>query len=262
MYKKILCVIMGRAGSHAISQWIRAQYPQECNAQFKSNCAIFRNPIVSTFLEDDSDNYVVYRQENLDFARVGQMVNDHPDKLNEKIIVYSLRDPWNHFASLLQFWIVQKSGVGAKIGKDWTKEKFVAYIKKHYVRNHIEMMSQALQLKETIPKKSVFINYNKWFVDKEYRREISDSLKLPTSENGIQIVWNSSSFMQKVNVAQELNVFDRWKEYIDWEEYREIFQNKELITMSKQIFVPPFEVDDSKNALYERINNGLEYNGS
>ena len=90
---------------------------------------------------------------------------------------------------------------------------------------------------------SVFLNYNKWFYNKEYRKELSDKLLLPTSEKGINTIWKKSGFDKgELNSegAQFFKILERWKSYIDKEYYRNLFQDKELIDLSKHFYEPPF----------------------
>lgn len=236
MFSKILCLIMGRAGSNAIAHWIHSQYPESLNAKYVHCSSVSKPTLVRPFVEDISSDYIIYRQECVNIESVWEEYKNIILPKN-KIIVYSIRDPWNHVAALFQFWIFHNVK---------TLEKRLERIKV-YIENYKRIINQYLGKATYLPKNSIFINYNKWFSNIDYRKNISQQLQLPTSENNINTVWKFSGFEEQTD-ATKLDVLNRWKTYINDVNYRRLFQDKELVELSKNLFIPPFYVDDDENA--------------
>jgi hypothetical protein len=62
----------------------------------------------------------------------------------------------------------------------------------------------------------VGINYNRWFAEKEYRKRLAVRLNIPFTDEGISaIIWPGESTFDGSDYdgrAQEMNVFERWKQ--------------------------------------------------
>jgi len=235
LYQRILIILMGRTGSNAIPKWILSQCPNEWNVIYKSDDHIWFPKFFNYYFDKLPLNPEVLRQECVRLLRFKEIQKEHTSTNDDcKIIVYGWRDPWNHFASLLKFWEY------SKFMKNKTFNEKIKSIRKEYIPNHKEVLSQALGIKNSLPDNAIFINYNEWFQSLEYRKKIAIDLELPTSEKEINKVWKQSGFEPDNEEAQSLRVFDRWKEYIDNEEYRKLFEDKELVELSKQFWEPPF----------------------
>lgn len=140
-----------------------------------------------------------------------------------------IRSPWNHLASILEWkkrWYLKK------------KERFISCWN--------VVAKECLRITDILPKPKTFIKFDKWFVDKKYRRKIAEQLDLNFSDAGINVImpmgWGrkGSSFdkMEYDGEAQKMKVLDRWKEYKNnFIEFTNVLKmNKELRELSKKIF--------------------------
>lgn len=87
----------------------------------------------------------------------------------------------------------------------------------------------------------IMISYVDWFLEQEYREQISKKLNLKPSELYIQRVPNygrGSSFdLRKMNnKAQDMKVLERWKEYKDHKFIKKILKDKEAMELNERIF--------------------------
>jgi hypothetical protein len=233
MYSKILCLIMGRAGSNAISHWVHAQYPPECGALLIKDDGPFALRLLTPFYAESPTSPTVYRQENVNLKGFLPTAKDRqlPTEAVDGRIVYSWRDPWNHFASLIGFWRITN--------RHQTDGASYAVIRNTYVPCHKATLRNALGIERALPDDAVFLNYNRWFSDAEYRAQVAADLQLPTSDNGVNEIWKFSSF-DTVTDARQLAVFDRWRAYADCEGYRQLFDDEELVDLASRFWRPPF----------------------
>ena len=87
----------------------------------------------------------------------------------------------------------------------------------------------------------ICINYNRWFIDFEYRKELANQLEIKFTDAGMDRVVSlggGSSFdgQNMDGAASKMAVLDRWKNFVDNPDYRRIFQNQALLAYSKKIF--------------------------
>ncbi len=137
--------------------------------------------------------------------------------------VLILRDPFNLFASLLK-----SNRINAE-NRDYLVDTY-----KQYAR---EFIGQTKILK--LPK--ICINYNKWVRSQEYRYAIAQKLGIKISGDAYTKVpseGGGSSFdNQKFNInANQMPIFERWKNYKSNSFYRDIFKDQELCQLSEEIF--------------------------
>lgn len=82
------------------------------------------------------------------------------------------------------------------------------------------------------------INFNKWFLDVDYRKFISESLEIPFTDEGLnEIRTGKSSFDgRRFNgSAQEMEVLNRWQIYKNDNSYWNLIDD-EVIELSKKYF--------------------------
>ena len=87
----------------------------------------------------------------------------------------------------------------------------------------------------------VFINYDRWFDDEAYRRDISAQLARSFTDAGLEKVspnGEGSSFDQLTysHHAQQMRVLERWKTYQHDPSYRNLLNNQELLERSIKIY--------------------------
>lgn len=115
-----------------------------------------------------------------------------------------IRSPWNHLASILSWktrWYLKK------------KERFISCWN--------AIAEECLGVTNVIPDPKIFINFDKWFSELKYRKQISKQLDLKFSDKGLNIVmpmgWGKkgSSFdtMTFNGKAQKMSVLNRWRKH-------------------------------------------------
>ncbi len=151
-----------------------------------------------------------------------------------KMAIVLLRDPYNTMASLLYRLKVQKN-IGISILE--------------YIHNEFDLWIKCAELFFVDnDKKWLFpLNYNKWFVDREYRIEISNFINQDHTDFGkdrVTSLGSSFDVLNYRNKAYKMKVLNRWEclEKPKNKKYRDIFDQKpELRELSKKIFdVCPF----------------------
>lgn len=153
-------------------------------------------------------------------------------KSAERFDVLILRDPYNLIASRLRSNKAQVKSITQNIVDIW-----IDYAK--------EFLGETNYLSQT----KVFINYNKWFSDKDTRKLIAQQLKLNFSDLGINDIpkFGGGSSFSKTEFdgrAVEMDPLSRWKYYADNKEYQNLLNNGELIHYSQKIFgyIPDTEI--------------------
>lgn len=143
------------------------------------------------------------------------------DETAEKVLVV-IRDPYNWLASRLK---------GEGLYYVFTEKTIPRYkLLIEYATNNP-------------PPNVVCVNYNEWFSNKDYRKEIIESCGLTFTDKGINSLskWGGgSSFDLKKykGKAQEMKVLERWKKMKNNEKYRHILLEKhpELQEIALKIF--------------------------
>ncbi len=140
--------------------------------------------------------------------------------------VFVLRSPYNQLAS-------------------WMKWKGKLRLAKRFAQCWNVAAEEFLGITDVIPHPKIFLNYDKWFVDENYRRQISQELGILFSDRGLNTVMKvgrgkvyGSSFdkMEHKNEAQNMNVTERWKDYQNDDFFKRVLSNDKLRKLSEQIF--------------------------
>lgn len=147
---------------------------------------------------------------------------------NETKQIIVLRDPFNWSASYMQ-----KS--------QHTDDTLV------WPKQWKEYADEYLGLTRLLPN-AVKVNYNKWFENENYRRQISTQLGLEFTDQTLEVVTShagGSSFDQTTHhgSAQNMGVTERWKTYKDDPRYVNVFRERpDIIEMAEKIFSLPPEL--------------------
>ncbi|NET05472.1 MAG: hypothetical protein F6K16_12315 [Symploca sp. SIO2B6] len=143
-----------------------------------------------------------------------------------------LRDPFNTLASRLK-----NDFIEVKSPNQTFMELWLAYAK--------EYLGETNYLKNN----KVCVNYNRWFLDMNYREKIASQLNLDFSDAGINQVkaqGGGSSFEGREfdGKAVQMKVLDRWKVFAEDPRYLKLLDNEEVLEYSKRIFghIPGTEV--------------------
>ena len=137
-----------------------------------------------------------------------------------KIIV--LRDIHNYLASLLAAWFNSN---------DQVEPMMVLY--KSYARQAQKVVDGDSSF--------VFINFNSWFLSKDYRIKTAERLGFKTNGAAFKRVptnGGGSSFdgMAYMGRADEMQVLQRWKHYQNNLQYQTILQDQSLLDLSNSLF--------------------------
>lgn len=244
-----LCVAaLQRSGHHAIINWISSNAPG--TVCFLNNC----RPNIDPFLMCSHDerielalkDFLIYNYEDRRLTDV--FTQDYPNQKMEwfgqsgsSVYVLVLRDPFNNFASKYR-WAIN--------GTRWTPPvewvtRVLPGLWKSYAKEYLGHT-------KVLPEPRVFINYNRWFTDAEYRCEIAKRLGLVAADRGLSEVakWGPNTWgdsFDNLNFdgrAREMKVLERWRCFASDQTFAQLFRDRELLSFSKEIFgvVPGTEI--------------------
>lgn len=256
-----------RTGNHAVINWIFAQSPE---TKCYLNCvkpdtdpylSFERRGTVREFQKDFFTKFNISAERLGRFSRKELLVYSYEEEFLEDVFcsgkfeanhdrwigksaerfdMIILRDPYNLFASRLK----KEEDINANrysLKKDGERETVIK-IWKSYAREFTGKTS-------LIKNKQLHINYNKWFLEKEYRRELAESLGLEFSDDAIDQVLSiggGSSFdrTSKDSSGTQMKVLERWNHYKDDENFINLFKDNELVELSEEIFghIPGTEI--------------------
>jgi len=230
--KEIRIAAMCRTGQHGIIAWMKAQLEKAGESvHFENDVGVRFGLNKKMAIHDYPEaSVLMYNYEDPDLKSLHDASKEQ--ELREDVEykdVLIMRDPFNQFASRLKYSyssIIKRSWKDSKI-----QENFIQMWKNHAR----EFLGQTQHL----TRNPVCISFNKWFSDIEYRRALSESLKIPFSDEGLDIHGTESSFDNiKVQTpgARKMTVLYRWRDVQNESIYRKIFQDKELIRLSNLIF--------------------------
>lgn len=202
---------MKRSGQHAIINWMMAQSK---GSRHFNNCKIKNKVIVTKRGKriKDGGHLTIC---NFEDRPIGM-----PFERAKYVVI--LRDPFNLVASRLRS---THPKMGTKMQMPW--------------KQHVK--------KALVDKRVIDVNYNEWFKDVEYRRQLADRLGLNFTDAGLNRVpkIGGSSFDRHRydGKAQQMDVLNRWKAYVNdnnfWKQIDE-----EMVELSRQYF--DFVVDCDK----------------
>jgi len=138
------------------------------------------------------------------------------DNDNKQIVI--IRNPWNNMASEIQWYY---NGRNYNVPQNKLIELWNEYYD-YFINKKDD--------------KFVFIIYDKWFIDEEYRKSISEKIGLSFSDENLNLIektGNGSSFTKRLydGHAQQMNVLNRYEEtknYPDMQMFINSDDGKEL----------------------------------
>lgn len=234
MAKRYKVVGLGRSGNHAIINWIAYHFKEEevllmnnidPNEEIFSNKNIHTSnkklsrignhkPFIKNSIDKDPINY-----ECLLYTYEDRNLFDIPK--NDNSTIFILRDPYNLTASRINNKYYYRLSID---------DKYIDYLKQ-YLRE--------FSGKTNIIENKILVNYNEWFVSKEYRISISEKLDLEFSDAGYGKMsehGKGSSFDGVVEDASNLDVLNRWNKYKNNSIFKKIAKDEEINELSGQIF--------------------------
>jgi hypothetical protein len=270
--KEIRVLGLRRSGNHAIINWIAKQVKGD--VMFINHVKPLENPyrdqyesqvILGRKLDETLWNYREpgwwRREKNGDFSFKDCLLYSYEDQEIEKVArasfeqkhdlylgkseqrfdIIVMRDPFNLFASRLQskprddrpnFSMLEVYSRRYKLPELW-----VSYAK--------ECLSETSLLKHN----KLFVNYNQWFFDIEYRKSLSAQLQVEFTDDGlndVSISGRGSSFDgdKYAGEAYKMDVLNRWQLFADNTRYRQLFKTAGVQEYSEKLFghIPGTEV--------------------
>lgn len=236
-----------RSGQHAIINWIckqskvktfhynAPQFPAFTNGSYNGRIELFnlgkkvgvRRHVKNYNPPKDNAELRVYNFEEV-----------KPKKIESKLIVGDvkniiiIRDFYNWLASSIK-----------RVPKERASKKFEEQLK----RIPIWIKSCEIILKNN--KEYYTIIYNNWFSDREYRKKISNDLKLNETDYGLndvsKVFGEGSSFdKDKFNgKANQMKVLNRYEQYVNDKKYIDLINKfPEANILNKKIF--GFDIND------------------
>jgi hypothetical protein len=255
--KEIRFVGLSRSGNHAVIDWILAQcegrkFFLDSIKKYDTNpylgLGYFTTDILRECVKLSFKSCLVYSYENAELKKMfsenfEEKHNEYLGKTLKRFDVLLLRDPFNFFASSI---------VGAYANHiPWRRNHTYDNLKEQAEDNkHLWKMYAREYLGETnyLRHNKVVINYNRWFSSKKYRQELAKKFSLKFSDRSLDTVSMVSTFDKKMvrgkRGAKKLKVLERWKKLAHVQLYRDIFTDRELVSLSNKIFgkIPGTEI--------------------
>lgn len=263
--KEIRVVGLRRSGNHAIINWIGKQ--AKGNSIFINHVKPVENPYRnqhenSLLRREKTDNIadwkyrpldwwekerrgvfsykdcLIYSYEDQELGRVAHRAFEskreiYLGKSADRFDVIVMRDPFNLFASRLQ----------TKPREDGPNFDMLEVYSRRYSLSQLWITYAKECLGETsfLSGKKIFINYNKWFLEKSYRETIAAKLGLEFSDEGINDISKSgrgSSFDGDIYAgkAYKMDVLNRWKSYVDNPKYLGLIETEGIMYYSRRLF--------------------------
>lgn len=257
---EIRLIGLKRTGNHGITNWIMKQYYEAKIAYLNdvkpqySPYRLYYNHFPDNrfnkeaFCQFSKKDLLFYSYEDQPLSQIvdAQFEKKHDlylGKSSKRYDVLILRDPFNLFASRLKM----MDGLSG----------FHYLIQKISIDLWISYAQEFLEETDYLNQKKVFINYNKWFCDQEYRKNLSQQLDLQFSDMGLEKVkgQGGGSSFDKLNFtgkATQMKVFERWHNVKDDPRFINIFKNEQLWDYSEKIFgkIPGTECLRNELSLY------------
>ncbi|NES79307.1 MULTISPECIES: hypothetical protein [unclassified Okeania] len=251
--KEIRVAGMKRSGNHAIINWVKSQ--QNSDVGFINNVLANQNPYrykyenlrdkfpehkwaIEHNRQQAKGNFIkrdclIYSYEDFPLEQIAndKFERNHDIYLGKSATRYDIliiRDPFNLLASRLK--ISSKVAYFLSVN---SPNKTMIDLWLDYAK---EYLGETNYLKHN----KVCVNYNQWFADVEYRRNIADKLQMEFSDAGIDMVTSfggGSSFEGKEfdGKATSMDVLNRWRKVVDNPQYKKFF-NREIFEYSERIF--------------------------
>lgn len=227
-----LIFAMSRSGHHAVINWIMANTSKKVthyNNCIKGWDGGEINPLngkVET--KNGKGGHITLRNiEDMDTHNMTKIPN-----IGDYRIITINRDPLNWICSSI------KNGghTNVNLDKNWTNEVG------HQMRDRISAYKSLMSISDL--EEVIDINYNLWFSNEEYRKELAERLSLDSYNKGLNQLsnWGGGSSFSKKNIkdGRKLDVLNRWKSMSDNPRFKSLVDD-ELIKITKNDFKIDYE---------------------
>lgn len=249
---------MMRSGNHALVNWIYQQVEEpRC---FLNNVDPGANPFTTfqkkgtyqQFQEDFFEKFNLTRERLGSFSSKNLLMYSYEDRFPEETFanpvflsnhqrwvggsetihdLLLIRDPFNLFASRLKQQddiVDQEHSLRTPEGRDFDRKLW-----KSHAREYLGETNHSSNHK-------VLVSYNQWVADESFRKDVSAKLGLHFNDTGLGTVvqvGGGSSFDRDGNVdPAKMKVAERWTHYAEDADYLAIFDDSELLDLSRRIF--------------------------
>ena len=241
--KSIVVYGMRRSGNHVVLNWINYGFPKIThlnNLNIYGNLNLKLLPSQVTFFEASKEiseiGYLKYSrvdyQMNNQICNSEQIICSFEDKhvnlnflkLYASKTVIILRDPANWLSSFF------------KLVNDNSDIKIKSYSKK--IHTYKSYLKYALEYK-SFPTDLIVINFNKFVMDYNYRKEISQRFEghnFKKSETVLNIVPKNGGGSSFDKLKKNPSTGDRWKYYKEDALFKSLLADKELIALATIFF--------------------------
>ena len=235
---------MSRSGHHAVMNWMAQQFPgkvdhfnhcygvgvdaDDMRYEGSFGKCIYRKSLVPD--RGTGDSMTIYSIEDFllrDFDKFKMGAFREVVEADEVVWVLVVRDHFNWIASCLK-----KEGmeVSTQQVSRWAGHMRFANQSSAWVGDYGLGRSHA-----------VVVNYNQWFVDERYRRELAEALRVPFTDAGKDAIpsygrGSSWTEMQFHGRAEEMPVLERWKDYQDDSDYLQWVRDPALCRLTHHYF--------------------------
>jgi len=236
IYNDVYLFCMGRGGGNAILYWLQGEFEDMDGFMIKRGMPRYFSE--EHFQNIKKGGYFLARQNMLQGKELGCLgefekeakKNPWANTYGRRVILYSLRDPFNMLASWLKNWEKVEKG---------TKRERNDYLYRQIIPEWKALAREALKETSILPDSSVFVSYNQWFSDVNYRKDLVFKLGLSLKDKKINYVsrrGGGSSFSgHRKKRGTKLDVLNRWSFYKNNKAYMRLF-DPELRELSRELF--------------------------
>ena len=216
-----------RSGNHAIINWIIHQLHDNC--LFVNKIAPYKLPYDRTKDKNTVYDNLLYSYEDVHLSYI---FNKKFEKLRNKATyrarrrynILILRNPFNLFASRTKS---DKTGIGSVFFS--AQDLWKAYANE-YLSNTTHII-----------KDKVIINYDSWYKDQSYRKNIARQLALDFDDAGRDVVpeFGGGSSFDKLDYqdkASNMKVNERWKQLQGNVTFEDVLLDTTLLSLARKIF--------------------------
>jgi len=249
-----VCSMM-RSGHHAVLYWLFGQIDHMI--YFKDDILRYANKELEGALIGGGDissviKTYVYNIEDAPIDKIEYLREKYKTRFEicapkKRRSVMIIRDPFNMFASRYRLFLrinrirLEDGKAPFAESRNTNENSNITWIDKNAVNLWKIYAKEFLGYSNHLGSDVLKINYNKWFSNILYRKEISENMNLKFSDKKLNYVpenGHGSSFDVRSldGSAQKMDVLNRWRRFSGNKKFKSIFSDKEMINLSLEIY--------------------------